>query len=367
MRRALMSAALGCLFIGGGACAQVTGVVTESTATLQFSPTQSGLGSNGLLNFKGDNESGQITAANSSGSAYQVQTLLLPNDIEFSNGATSDGRYIYTSTTTQIQVSFKNDGSVAVSPQLVSSIVPGGFGFYVDGSAPPPIDHSSGGVSIGSTFANLVRDRGAPTGTDLGGVSVSMDVTSNGSTIENISGGATLEYNARDPASPTLVTNFAGLASSLNNFGLVTPAGSSTTIGYQWGQTTLNFNLPGGLLQPGQSDTLTYTTVVTSYTRGDCLGGCDFVAYSGFGDPIGKSGGAGGALAGGLASLTGAGTGVSYARFDFILPTFTNGVVSLTATPVPEPADWALIAAGLALAGFGLRRRRANGLAARRI
>jgi hypothetical protein len=173
---------------------------------------------------------------------------------------------------------------------------------------------------------------------------------------------------------PIVVTNLGALASTLAHFGLETPPGSSSAIGYNWGATGLLVDFPPGLLDPGASASLTYKTVVSSYSRADCADACGLVAYGGFGDPIGLSGGSGGGearAAGGFSpSFSPAGDsdliqGVTYKEFAYGLPTFQDGVLSLPLlTPVPEPSAWALTLLGTGLLGAGLRRRRAASLSA---
>ena len=368
MRGAILIAAVGLLIPAGVASAQVTGVVTQSTAELRFNPGVD-FGTGGVVTFTGQNETGQTYDGGSSTSDYQVTTLLAPNEIHFANGATSAGAYTYSSTTTSIAVSFKNDGPVAVTPQLQSTILPGGFGFYVgdtNGCQPfttascPQVTPASG---VG--FKDLTHNPDAPAGIDLGGASFSFTISDDNSVIMSLSAFIRLDYNAADPASPTIVTSLTGFASSLTNFGLLTPFGSGSAIGYQWGETGLLVTFPSGPLAPGDSDTLSYTTVVSTYTLAGCDVACALVAYGGFGDPIGKSGGTGSDALGGPTTLASAATtsgvvrsigGVSYGNFNYHRPTYVNGVLNFTAA-VPEPAGWGLALLGMGLVGAGMRRR----------
>lgn len=369
MRSAMFMATVSLVVMGGAACAQVTGIVTQSTAELRFNPNVD-FGNSGVVTHTGQNEAGLIYDGGASTSNYQVTTLLAPNDIHFANGATSAGNYTYSTTTTSIDVKFKNDGPAAVTPQLQSTILPGGFGFYVgDTSGCPPFTTASCSQvppTSGIGFKNLTRSAAAPAGIDLGGTSFTFTISDGGSVIESLSASIRLDYNAADPASPTIITNLTGFASSLANFRLLTLEGSGSAIGYQWGETGLLVNFLSGPLAPGDSDTLNYTTVVSTYTLAGCDAACTLVAYGGFGDPIGKSGGTGSNAVGSPTTLAGAAPpnggvrpigGVSYGNFNYNRPTYVNGVLNFTGSAVPEPAGWGLALLGMGLVGMSLRRR----------
>ena len=54
-----------------------------------------------------------------------------PTQILFGANATAQGYSANTSASTSVKVRFTNDGSAPVTPTLNSTIIPGGFGFYV--------------------------------------------------------------------------------------------------------------------------------------------------------------------------------------------------------------------------------------------
>ena len=358
--------------VGGSAAAQVTGVVTQATAALQFNPGVD-FGTGGLLTYTGENITGLSYDGSFSTSQYQVTSNLQPNNIVFANGATATGPYQYSTTTTSIAVTFTNNDPAAVQPKLVSTITPGGFGFYV-GNTSGCLPFMTAGCpqsdpATGVTFASLTRDATAPTGTDLGGATFTFTISSGSTVLENLTGSLTLFYNPANPTSPIVVSNLGALAATLSNFGLETPVGSPSAIGYNWQATPLLVTDPT-IVAPGGSDTLTYTTTVASYSRSDCALNCELVGYGGFGDPIGLSGGSGGknARIGGLSSLgfapaggNGLIQGVNYQQFYYGLPTFEDGnlVLPLETVSVPEPAAWALMLLGTVALGGRLRGRRA--------
>ena len=173
---------------------------------------------------------------------------------------------------------------------------------------------------------------------------------------------------------------------ALPSFRLLTSPTDPAALGYQWDASDLTVAL-GGLLAPGASDTVTYETEVNAYS----FAGVDTVyqdrsgyhvfpqllAYSGFGDPIGRGGGGTPPAARfpGEDSIPGSGTiqDVYFPRFQIGLPTFDSvtGELSLpvsdqllpalpltyTEAVIPEPETWALMLAGLGGVALAVRRR----------
>lgn len=355
MRRLCLLAVLGLAPWTSSATAQVTGIVTNSRAALQFNPGVD-FGVNGLLTFEGTNVTGHTSDGGTSDADYDVVTVLEPNNILFTNGVTANGGYNYSTTTTSIKVTFTNDGPLAVRPQLESTIFPGGFGFYISNTVGcgfltascPQVSPASG---IG--FANLTRNGLNSTGTDLGGASFVLDISSDGGTLIDLGASMRLDYNAADPGSPFVVTDLTDFANTLDNFRLATPITSISSIGYHWDQTDILVDFPPGLLAPGDSETLTYTTTVSTYARSDCDSSCTLVSVAGFGDPIGKSGGPGT----NLVSPNDLSSAINYTTFAYEKPTFDGRILHMSGVAVPELADWCLMLAGLGLVGVALRRR----------
>jgi hypothetical protein len=367
MRNEIVVVAFTLLVLASAASAQVTGVVTQSVAQLHFDPAVAHFGERGVLTYSGDDVTGLAYDGVASTSEYHVIAQLQPTDIKFSNGATASGAYQYSTTTTSIVVNFTGNSR----PRLVSVIDPGGFGIYLGDTSGCELSATAGCPQVtsasGLTFADLTRDSDAPAGTALGGATFSFTVASGSQVMEHLSGSITLFYNTADPSSPIVVTSVGGLATGLTNFGLETPPGSSSAIGYNWGQTDLSVPFPAN---PRASNSLTYTTVVSSYSLADCAAACQLVAYGGFGDPIHLSGGSGGDEAVPRDGLAAFGVipdggpdlinGVSYSDYYFQLPTYANGVLYLLPfAGVPEPAGWALVLLGTGVLGHRLRRRRA--------
>jgi hypothetical protein len=368
MRVAALFAACGWLLMATGTAAQVTGVVTQAQATLQFDPRLDKIGKNGVLVFAGQNETGLVFDKVNSSGAYVVTAETKPDYIVFSNGSIASGGLVSVTTTTSIAVTFTNTASVAVRPELISTIDPAGLGLYLANttgcdqsqiSACPQVKPGTEGFGFLSPNPD-----GGPT--VLGGASVSMTISDNFGTLKSLSAG--IELDGMD-GGPSVTTSFSDGALGLKGFGLSPESDGTTLVGYQWDATDLLISFPT-TLAPGASDTLTYTTTVTSYTSDECDGACTLVAYAGFGDPIGKGGGGGNnrqIVSPDLDPTLGA-DGVEYGAFGFAPPTFSNGdldlpTVTLPAGVVPEPASWGLMLAGFGGVGLALRRRSARQVA----
>ena len=148
--------------------------------------------------------------------------------------------------------------------------------------------------------------------------------------------------------------------------------GEATALGYAWDATDFDFDIGSFTNQ-----TLVYTTQVFSNSTTPCIEGTSIclVAYSGFGDPIGRGGG----IDSLFASLTafdgptinsssgGRITGLNFGPTYFATPTFDglHGTFLGTAAPgVPEPATWMTMILGFGLLGAAMRRRRAPAVVA---
>jgi hypothetical protein len=365
------------LVMAPAASAQVTAVVTGGSTTVVLG--------NGTTTETSHNARYQVGDSNANQAGqYQVVSDLTPDNIVFANSVATEGSFASVTSSTSLAITYENSGLTPITPQLESTITPGGFGFYAAANQDP----------MGTSIANIENSPSTTApftafGTNapfLAGASFSVNIASNGVTVASYSGTLTLTPAVEDQGmnnhGPIVTLTLGGLATTLNNFRLLTPSGSLTEVGYQWDATDQVLTIPGGALAPGESRTLTYDTTVTAFTNGAGVlcGGvyqcAQLFAFSGFGDPIGRGGGG---VPPALRSPLDGGmdpSGISdvyFPQFQFGLPTFDplTGNLSLPLSPdelpalpfryfpaqVPEPETWMLMLVGLGGAGLALRRR----------
>ena len=345
--------------------AQVTGVVTSTTATVTFRPDVDG---NNIVDTYSGQQIGASDGDNGFGSGgdFASTSKLATDSIAFENGNASSGAYTYLTSQTDVDVTYTNDSKSVVTPQLHSQIVPAGLGVYVgfqclaDLTACPEYTQNR-------TFQSF----SPAAGSDLAGALIDFKILSDNTVVYDLSASLDLVY---DPATGqnVFVDNFAQAQATLNGFGLETAPGSSTQYGFNWQATDIDVAFPPGTqLEPNQSATLTYQTTVQTYSRAQCFelmtNGC-LIAYSSFGDPIGggmpiKPGAS--ALASAF-STDGFGSGdpisnLNFQTFAFDYPTFHDGVLDYQLASVPEPATWVLAVFGAGFVGGAFRRRRRSG------
>jgi hypothetical protein len=311
----------------------------------------------GVLNV---GEGSGTATSPSGGGDYNAFVQIDPSSVTFESADSVSGTLVTARSTTSVSFTIVNDGASAITPVFRSTIVPAGLGFYL-------ADTSSG--CGGDIFTGCAPTSGPRTFADLrpaqsfvgpGGLaSSSFDfrVLSDGSSIYDLAGSMRLNPDG------SILTNL-GQANSLNGFGLASPAGSLSNVGYTWGQTdvTINTLTP---LAPGASRTITYQVTVNTADQTGCLDGTTcLVAYAGFGDPVGTGGGINNAINSLRLLLANSNDGLTFTPATFNLPTFSNGVLTFTMPGVPEPGTWITMLLGTAFMGAMLRRSRRSRLMA---
>ena len=345
-----------------GADAAVTAVVTGSTVDVSLTP---GPRPGGFYHFEGDLIDNTINDLSPSGASFTSRSEVDGPEILFVNGNATSGSNALTTSTTSLDVTFTNSSSEAVDTTLRSTLLPAGFGLFVGsaGCAGGVVTSCSEAVG-GPDFANFSYN-GANVFGPLAFASFDFTISSGRETLFSLTGSVAL---IRDPTTGknVLVTDIANAASVLKGFSLVTPANSPTALAFVWDATDIDLSL--GTLAAGESRVLTYTTSASTLTHSFGTGGCGLVAFSEFGDPIGRGGSIPPpALASALVPIdpcaggnTGGLTLQRPSLFRFPVPTFENGVLSVLAdSTVPEPATWAMLITGFGVVGAARRRQRA--------
>jgi hypothetical protein len=354
----------GAMLLATGAGAQVVGVTTNTIGTATIG---SGFSISPPMTYTGDQIEQEFGGFDTGtgvkiGATSEVTSQL----VAFQNGSGTSGRYTYLTTETDVDITYVNNTHFAQTPILNSEIIAEGLGMYVAGecltegmpcgelqSPPSPYTFQS--------FSQFPQD-GAPSDNNIAGSSVEFQILNNGQSLYDLTASTDL---VNDPASNTnvFVDNIAQAQTSLNGFQLETPPGSQTAHGFNWQTTDLTLVIPT-LLQPGESATLTYRTVTSTYSRADCV---DFTAclinYSAFGDPIGRQGGVNPNLQTPFALAQQSTNGIpdiTFPTYYFAAPTFRDGILTYVLANVPEPDAWSLMLVGVGLAGLSVRRRRAR-------
>ncbi len=295
-----------------------------------------------------------------SGSDFNSFVTIAKDNVSFESSNAVSGPFVRTTSTSTVLIDFDNPTGKAAT--FESTITPAGLGFYLADTRGGCLYSDCPQISSLSTFG--LKDLMLP-GTSkgvLGTVGFDFEVLSGEESLYHVAGQLSLTYNLGHKG--LYVDDGLGTARAvLDDFSQVTPFGSNTAIGYAWDNTRIAFGIGNAAHQ-----TLTYRTSVYSMSNTTCRAQYTcLVAYSGFGDPIGRGGGADFALkslrAGPHVAALGSHAidGVTFSPASFRLPAFNpaTGVLSFVSTGsgVPEPATWMSLILGFGLLGAAMRRR----------
>lgn len=362
MHSKIAGAAFVALFATGAATAQVSAVLTQSTATVDLTPPS------GHFEFSGVNLDGAVNDASPSGVTYNSRNELDGPEILFVNGNVSSGSFAGSTTFTSLDISFTNDARETVPLIVHSTLLPAGFGLFIADSGCATGKVIACIETVGARGFDVMPLNNTSEGSDLRLAYTSFDfrILSGESTIFSLTASLTLRYdpelgyNVIDREIEQAANGDRETFLGLNGFKAFKD--TPTALAYVWDSTDVVFDL--GFFEPGATRSLTYTTSVTTFTRSFGDGTNGIVAFGEFGDPVGR----GGAI-----------PPPAFARFApfgldprdendplrlqrpslFRLPAprYSNGVLSVL-TAVPEPATWAMLLTGFGLSGAALRRRR---------
>lgn len=355
MRALMITAAAVALLSTASAQAQTieaTGVasggITQDTVTIPVAPPTG--------YWVGGGEGGSVEAI----------VNISPVTISFESGVAVSGGFASATSYSGVDITLYNNTSSLVSiEEFGSTIIPAGMGFYLQERAGAAKDNNIF-TGYGQTYSGLTFEDLNPT-VEAGPFAYSdfeFSVVSNDVILYTLSGYASLSLDYYGN-----VERDFWLSDPNALDGLVTAYDNDLAYAFAWDATHIVLPL-NALLEQGDSRLIEYRTRVTSYTRADCITPTTcLVAYSGFGDPIGRGGGASFAASlqdnmqmsslgrGGFGaqSLDGPSgiTGIVFSPQTFVPLELNPGGA------VPEPATWTTLILGFGLLGAALRRRRA--------
>jgi len=346
------------LAAGTVAQAQVTNVTGTSTSTVSL---------DGTFKFTAP---GTESQGKNNGSSFASSFASDPATVSFESGNSSVGVMVTSTSTSSVDITIMNGGAQAVAPTLESQITPAGLGMYLadrSGGCGGDLFAGCPQTTGGQTFADLTSPT-TTVGALVSAAAFDFNVTAGGTQVYDFQGIETLTVGADG----NLVVNDLVLSAPNVLQGLVKlqPGGAGSALGYAWDASNVLIGL-GGDLAPGASEDVVYTSTVTTLSRTACTSSdadvC-LVAYSAFGDPIGRGGGITHARRFGGDGLDGdfgqpddsSITGVTFSTETFAAPTFKDGVLVFLplGAVVPEPATWMSLILGFGLLGAALRRRR---------
>lgn len=218
MRTLFGIAALAGLIGCGSAEAAVEGVVTSTTAVVNFKPDAQG--SPTTYTFSGSQISGNLgSTAYGSGANFAATSSVANNLVSFENGNASGGEYAYSISQTDVNINFTNDSSNPVIPKLMSEIIPAGLGVYVGSACLGSLTSCQESKLFNFQDFN-------PEGSvySLAGASMDFKILSQGTTLYDMTVSVDLVH---DPVSNTnyFIDNIARGLATLNGFELQTPIG----------------------------------------------------------------------------------------------------------------------------------------------
>jgi hypothetical protein len=351
MRALMITAAAAALLSTAGAHAQTVG----ATGVAGGSITQD------ALNIPVTPPTGYWVGGGEGGSVEAIVSIK-PKTVSFESGVAVSGGFAESTSFSGVDITLHNntDGLVQID-NFGSTIIPAGMGFYLQdrtgGAQGNNIFTGYGQTNSGLGFENL-----DPTVSDgpFAYSNFEFTVTSNDVTLYSLSGYASLTMDIYGNVERDFwLSDFEALD-------WVTAYDNPFAYAFAWDAEHIVLPL-NALLEMGESQVIEYRTSVTSFTRADCINPTTcLVAYSGFGDPIGRGGGV--AFAESIGDFQMASFGGDFGTFDigenpitgivFDPQEFTPFEFIPNGGTVPEPSTWTVLILGFGMLGAALRRRR---------
>jgi hypothetical protein len=355
---------LACLIAGAGLLA---GVPAHAAVTLDFSGVESGAIQVGPVNVPIANGTYPSNPTRvSTGGTTKTVVQILSTEASFQSGVAVSGPKASAQSYSGVDALVANhsDGQVTIS-SITSTIIPAGLGFYVQnrqGDAVGGDPFTGFPQSATSTFSQFYGASLA--GKTIATAGFTFDIYANNlesDPIYTLSGLLTLGFDTAGNVVQGGDIQVAG--QSLDGF--TTEVNTTHALAYKWDATDLTLPL-NTLLEGGGTENLYYRASAFASTNVGCLSSAwsCIVAYSGFGDPIGRGGGVEAASRTFAGVLGAAGPNdppdITNIHFDpQIITPFQLNLDSGGGDPsgAPEPALWLSMILGFGLMGAALRRR----------
>lgn len=345
MRSLGYAIACGALIVGTSAQAQSVDITGNGDAAVEQGAVVAPMGMGyGKLEINGR------------GGSTETVVKITSDHASFESGVAVSGANSYAASASGVDVTLTNtstQGVVSIE-NFGSTIIPAGLGFYLSDRDGAAIDNNIftgyGQTDSGLGFANLFNQVGA--NNTFASVGFDFAITHSDETLYTMSGSLGLRFN-----SDGFLQVDYGLTDAAGRLSQFTTAyNNGFALAYAWSATDIVVPL-NMILESGQSEVLQYRTNVYASTNVDCITtdvAC-LVAYSGFGDPIGRGGGVSLAARGLRAqSVYKPITGVVFDPQD--IQPFRG--IDVIGGAVPEPATWMTMILGFGMLGAALRRRR---------
>lgn len=302
------------------------------------------------------------------------------DSISFKSGVATVGDDARSFSVSGVDLTIVNTGSQGLQlNNFHSTIVPAGMGFFLQdrsGSTIPANIFTDYGQTDAASWANVFDVVGE--NTPFARVGFAFDIYGDGydaaavydpfaeghvnGSIYTLSGYVELSFDGLGALQRN--EHITAAQSAMPSFQVA--ANNAVAYGYDWQATDIGLEL-SKFLAPDESTNLYYRTAVYADTAFGCLPGgltC-LVAYSGFGDPIGRGGGISSLAARGFGPMAEPGNcmeGPNCTIKGLVFnPDPIQGIsfdVTTVQGGVPEPATWLMMIAGFGLMGAALRRRR---------
>ena len=307
------------------------------------------------------------------GGSNETIVEVTPTHASFESGVAVSGAQASARSNSGLDIFIQNTGSSDIQVNsLESTILPAGLGFYIQdrtGNAADSNIFTGYGQNTAYTFESFANASNKGTTFAKAGFTFEVfgddyligegDVNDEAQPLYSLYGELTLGFDLNGHLVRGGNIQSAGL--SLGDF--ATAYDTNYALAYAWGFKDIEVMI-NTLIVPNGYTQLYYRTSAYAETNLACLNVTTcLVGYSGFGDPVGRGGGASNLAAarGGFMTAQALNpiTGIDFTPQVMDRPTLNITDLGGGTGAVPEPATWMTMILGFASLGAALRRRRA--------